>query len=280
MSTCIHESLTLPSITIAPPAPMLDHLCRFYRLNTGYEKTLRLIQAICLVTLELGVLDKLTTQRVLAAKSQIALIRRCIRFWNFLDCFNRVSALLGAAASDSRTPRRHPPAPTGGMWFIEVAKWSCFGVYFLLEDLTLLHAAEIYPVPWAKTVVGEAYKFWFYALALSLLGAVWEWSGLVGGGAGAGGSGSVSSKAANRGKKGGNGKAGGAGAAGKRKTEAGGAVSRARKSALVKRVVVDGCDLLIPGTYLGWVVGMGQLQVGVGMVVSTLVSLREIWSSV
>ncbi|PYI29516.1 hypothetical protein BP00DRAFT_496579 [Aspergillus indologenus CBS 114.80] len=158
---------------------MLDRLSRFYRLNTGYEKTLRLIQALCLVALEIGSLDSITTKRVSTAKSQLALIRRCIRFWNFLDCFNRVSALLGQDAPSPRkknhTTAAATTSPTGFLWLLEVAKWSCFGVYFLLEDLTLLHVAEIYPVPWAKTVTVEAFKFWYYALALSLFGAVGEW---------------------------------------------------------------------------------------------------------
>ncbi|OJK02221.1 hypothetical protein ASPACDRAFT_114930 [Aspergillus aculeatus ATCC 16872] len=251
---------------------MLDRLSRFYRLNTGYEKTLRLIQALCLVALEIGSLDSITTKRVSAAKSQLALIRRCIRFWNFLDCFNRVSSLLGQDAPNSRKKGHAAAAaasPTGFLWLLEVAKWSCFGVYFLLEDLTLLHAAEIYPVPWAKTVTVEAFKFWYYALALSLFGAVWEW--YSGGGAGSVG----------KGVKKVGGKRGGAGAAGKAKGRAGAgaAASRVDTSTLLKRVVVDGCDLLIPGTYLGWM-GVGPLGVGVGMVVSTVVSLREIWRSV
>ncbi|RAH43643.1 PEX11 domain protein [Aspergillus brunneoviolaceus CBS 621.78] len=126
---------------------MLDRLSRFYRLNTGYEKTLRLIQALCLVALEIGSLDSTTAKRVSAAKSQLALIRRCIRFWNFLDCFNRVSSLLG---QDVPNPRKKSHAaaasPTGFLWWLEVAKWSCFGVYFLLEDLTLVSCLSTPPV--------------------------------------------------------------------------------------------------------------------------------------
>ncbi|RAL13263.1 PEX11 domain protein [Aspergillus homomorphus CBS 101889] len=233
---------------------MLDRLSRFYRLNTGYEKTLRLIQAICLIALELGSLDSATTKRVQSAKTQLALTRRCIRFWNFLDCFNRVSALLGAPSSStskSKKPTASAVSPTGVLWMLDLAKWSCFGLYYLLEDLTLLDAANIYPVPWAKSATSEAYRFWFCALVISILGAVWE------------GMNAGAVKGARKGKK-------------------GGTLANARKvdmSALVKRVVVDGCDLLIPGSYLGWI-GVGQVGVGGTMVVSTLLSLREIWRSV
>ncbi|PYH85128.1 hypothetical protein BO82DRAFT_389705 [Aspergillus uvarum CBS 121591] len=209
---------------------MLDRLSRFYRLNTGYEKTLRLIQALCLVALEIGSLDSITTKRVSAAKAQLALTRRCIRFWNFLDCFNRVSGLLG---QDAPNPRKNnhtttTTSPTGFLWLLEVAKWSCFGVYFLLEDLTLLHVAEIYPVPWAKTVTVEAFKFWYYALALSLFGAFWEWC--------VGGAGSVA-KGPKKGRRGG---AGAGAGAGKVKGRAGAAASKSGEG-WVDWVWVWGC---------------------------------------
>lgn len=42
---------------------------------------------------------------------------------------------------------------------------------------------------------------------------------------------------------------------------------------------VDACDMLIPGTFLGWI-EMGQLGVGIGMVVSTLVSGWDMWNAV
>lgn len=47
----------------------------------------------------------------------------------------------------------------------------------------------------------------------------------------------------------------------------------------MKRVLVDGCDLLIPGAFLGWF-GLGDDAVGVAMVVSTVVSGRDIWRGI
>lgn len=52
-----------------------------------------------------------------------------------------------------------------------------------------------------------------------------------------------------------------------------------RFSLLKKMLCVDACDLLIPGTFLGWI-EMGQLGVGVGMVVSTFVSGWDMWNAV
>lgn len=45
---------------------------------------------------------------------------------------------------------------------------------------------------------------------------------------------------------------------------------------LMKRVIVDGCDLMIPGSSLGWV-SMGSEIVGMLMVLSTVVSMGDVW---
>jgi hypothetical protein len=111
---------------------------------------------------------------------------------------------------------------------------------------------DVYPVYWNKPVLVEAYKFWFYALALSIVGALW---GLLF----ASGSASVG-KAQQDEKKGGSSK--------ERKDGGSGP--------LMKRIVVDGCDLLIPGVFLGWI-QVSEVVVGMAMVVSTLVAGRDIW---
>jgi hypothetical protein len=114
---------------------------------------------------------------------------------------------------------------------------------------------NVYPVYWNKPVIVEAYKFWFYALALSIVGALW---GLLF----ASGSTSTSSSA---------GKV--------QKDERGGSTKERKVGSsgpLVKRIVVDGCDLLIPGVFLGWIQA-SEVVVGMAMVVSTLVAGRDIW---
>lgn len=57
------------------------------------------------------------------------------------------------------------------------------------------------------------------------------------------------------------------------------AKSRRWSATAMKRVLVDGCDLLIPGAFLGWF-GLGDDAVGVAMVVSTVVSGRDIWRGI
>lgn len=127
-----------------------------------------------------------------------------------------------------------------------VANWT---------DECQLHAMNVYPVHWNKPVLVEAYKFWFYALALSIVGALW---GLLFGSAPASDSAS-GGKVQQDEKKGGSSK--------ERKVSA---------KPLVKRIVVDGCDLLIPGVFLGWI-QVSEVVVGMAMVVSTVVAGRDIW---
>lgn len=45
---------------------------------------------------------------------------------------------------------------------------------------------------------------------------------------------------------------------------------------LLERLLVDLCDLTLPGSFLGWI-PLGDFGVGVAMVVSTIVASREMW---
>lgn len=111
-----------------------------------------------------------------------------------------------------------------------------------------LHATSIYPNPYNAAILTEANKFWFYALGFSILGAAND---------------ILFSSAS----------------ASKTKDEKKQAPSINRFSLLKKMLCVDACDMLIPGTFLGWI-EMGQLGVGIGMVVSTLVSGWDMWNAV
>ncbi|PWY70910.1 hypothetical protein BO70DRAFT_124496 [Aspergillus heteromorphus CBS 117.55] len=262
---------------------MLTHLSRFTRTTPGLEKTLRLFQSFCVLALQLDLhLDAVVVARCGVARSQLALTRRFLRFFNFIDCFNKAFALVGGS---SRSVSLSPGKQTKGLGSssasgstagfksaLEICKWGCFGLYFLLEDVTLLHATGIYPLPSPlnKTVLTEANKFWFYALVFSLLGA-W-WGVLFPTTSSSPGS---SSKGTKSGKK--------AKSSEKKRSPSAPLVSvsstRLDVWAVFKRVLVDACDLLIPGMFLGWV-DVSELGVGVGMVVSTVVSGWEIWKTV
>lgn len=104
----------------------------------------------------------------------------------------------------------------------------------------------IYPqTPWARDIQTQAYKFWFWGLALSVLGGIW--SLLFSSGTSA-----------------------------QSKNEKATPPSTTASKTLMKRVIVDGCDLMIPGSSLGWV-SMGSEIVGMLMVLSTVVSMGDVW---
>ncbi|RHZ53105.1 PEX11 domain protein [Aspergillus thermomutatus] len=247
-----------------PPTPStpsaIKQFSNFTRTAAGLEKTLRLIQALATIVIETSI-DNETVTTWSTAKSQLALTRRFFRFFNFFDCFERVYALLGSSSSSSNSSASGSGTGADGFptTLLELGRWTCLGLYFVLEDCTILHAMNVYPVQWNKPVLVEAYKFWFYALALSIVGALW---GLLFGSA----SGSPSAgKVQQDEKKGGSGKEGKEG--GRKEVSTG---------PLVKRIVVDGCDLLIPGVFLGWI-QVSDVVVGMAMVVSTLVAGRDVW---
>ncbi|PYI05401.1 hypothetical protein BO78DRAFT_371055 [Aspergillus sclerotiicarbonarius CBS 121057] len=238
---------------------MLSHLSRFTRTTPGLEKTLRLIQSICVLALQVPDLNHVAISRFGIAKQQLALTRRFLRFFNFIECFNRVFGLLGTTPRSMSTDSRQSG---GGSWgemittILEISKWSCFGCYFLLEDLTLLHATSIHPLPttWNKTLLTEANKFWFYALLFSLLTSGMSFLSL-----------SFSSSPSS--------------SSNAKKNKRNPTTRSITPFSLFKKVLVDTCDLLIPGTFLGWI-PMQQMGVGVGMVTSTLVSGWEIWRTI
>lgn len=177
--------------------------------------------------------------------------------------------------------------------WIDLAKWTCFGLYFLLEDLTIvsesvfwrrvflsffplscvsrlmptiqLHAMDVYLVPWEARVMKEANTFWFYALSFSLLGSVY---GLL-----LSASAEPSPNAKDE-------KKDGAKAENEKAKPVTNEKANAPKTvALVRQIVVDGCDLFLPITLLGWV-PTGNLVIGLTMVLSTVLTGREIWKRV
>lgn len=172
--------------------------------------------------------------------------------------------------------------------WLELAKWTCFGLYFLLEDLTIvrkfnvfltrsmfliantvqLHAMDVYLVPWEQRVMKEANTFWFYALSFSIAGAIY---GLI-----FSGSGKTPSKAKEDKK---NVKNGAKAEKESMEVAADSKVGATKTTALVRQIVVESCDLVLPVTLLGWV-HLGDLVVGGTMVVSTLLTGREIWKRV
>lgn len=113
-------------------------------------------------------------------------------------------------------------------------------MYLFLESCTILDAMEVYSTPWGPRVLLEANKFWFYSLLFSLAGSL-----LL----------AFYIPSTSRGSK---------------------AKSTVKSGVLVKKIVTDACDLLIPGSITGWA-RTSPAIVGVATVVSTVLGSEEIW---
>lgn len=244
---------TTSSSSPAPPSSTRQFLT-FVRSAAGLERTLRLLQALSQIVWELSA-SPVRFEGWGIAKSQLALTRRFFRFFNFVDYFDRALVLLSgsAGAADDDT--------AGILPLIELGQWTCFGLYHFLEDLTMLHAMGIYTASWGVPVLSEANKFWFYALSLSLLGSLYKHLFATRG-----------HETPDRND-----------VADQRKMQKEVSVRKPKavKStpsslALKKRLIVDACDLLIPGVFLGWI-PVGGATVGMATVVSTVITAQDIW---
>lgn len=125
----------------------------------------------------------------------------------------------------------------------------------------------VYSASWNAPVLVEAHRFWFYALSLSLLGTVCTLA-------------STSCSKVPKGQK--DEKTKGGQIENEKPSEVGanpptatGAV--ASSTTLKKSIVIDACDLFIPGSFLGWIPA-DDATVGMAIAVSTLVAMQDIWT--
>ncbi|KAL4989622.1 peroxisomal biogenesis factor 11 [Aspergillus falconensis] len=225
----------------SPVFSPVKSLVTFTSQTSGLEKTLRLIQATSQV-IGVTTASKALATQCLTARDQLALTRRYFRLLDFYGCFERVHFLINT------------PSSTGTIRSVmELAQYTFLGLYLLLEDLTILHDMDVARVDWYHPLMTEANKFWFYALVLSIIRCTWE---VVFPSAPA-----TPSKASS---------------SSSEKSEAGSQQSSPPRWPLVKRIIIDGCDLTLPGSFLGWT-PVTPLQIGLGMVVSTVLAGHDVW---
>lgn len=117
------------------------------------------------------------------------------------------------------------------------------------SDLNKLHDMNVMLVSWYRPLLVEANKLWFYAIILSILRSVCRLFIPV--------SPQPSETGSNEKAK---------------ATE----VALPSRTPLVKQIAVDACDLTLPGSFVGWL-PVSDLQVGMAMVVSTILSAEEHW---
>ncbi|KAL6850767.1 hypothetical protein ACO1O0_007893 [Amphichorda felina] len=234
----------------APRAALPKQLANFTNSTGGLDLTLRLIQAVAIVAAHVLVdnVDNVTIKRCWLAVSQLALARRYLRFFCFLDCFYNAHGLLTAES------------PNGGrslLRIMELVESTLLGLYFVMEDLTMLHDMDIWQVPWYTPVLMEANKLWLYAIALSITRTAWN---LV--------SGPAAQKEVPKANT----------DTSEKKAKPSPPPPSPSKAYLLKRIIVDCCDFTLPASFLGWV-PLGDFGVGVAMTVSSVLAWPDLWAT-
>lgn len=109
----------------------------------------------------------------------------------------------------------------------------------------------VWVTPWAKDLFVESNRWWFYAISLSLISSTFSLFFSLP---------EFRRKPA------------------RAETEKGPVIEQGKPdmTPIVRRIVTDGCDILVPGSFLGWIQAT-PTQVGVTMVISTLMTSRDIW---
>lgn len=115
---------------------------------------------------------------------------------------------------------------------------------------------DIWLVDWYQPLLVEANKLWFYAICISLARSLIYLS--------------TRSDKETKDKS--------SGAKGEKKVKESPSPSIPSRSSLVKRLLVDSCDLTLPGSCVGWL-EIGDIGIGLAMVVSTLLPLAEMWAT-
>ena len=109
----------------------------------------------------------------------------------------------------------------------------------------------VWPAPWTQQIMVEANRFWLYSLLFSIvLGVIQLFEK----------SRAVSDKKRD----------------GERRPSDGERGARVGRGVVVRRLLTDGFDLLIPGSVTGWIPN-SPATVGFASMVSTLLASKEIW---
>lgn len=122
----------------------------------------------------------------------------------------------------------------------------------------------VWPTDWAKQCLIEANKFWFYALTFSLLLGVMQLYALNNIASNLVSFDKVKEEVESSSDE---------VLATRRRAEV---EQRQMRAGIVRRLVVDGLDLLIPGHFVGWIVTSAAMT-GVAGAVSTTLSMKDIW---
>jgi hypothetical protein len=131
-----------------------------------------------------------------------------------------------------------------------------------------MDAMGIWSTTWAARVFVEAMKFWFYSLICSLALSQWKLYELMK-------EPKIPSVPLSEKSE----KVSAAAKKALKKQEQAVLDLKAKRQAIMKTIVIDGCDLLIPGFVTGWL-DTSSAMVGFAGILSTLLASGDVWKRV
>jgi peroxisomal biogenesis factor 11 (PEX11) len=122
-----------------------------------------------------------------------------------------------------------------------------------------MDAMGIWGTTWGRDILIEANRFWFYSLILSLCCSLWTLSARSNNSNRRSSSDHPTAEKTQQ---------------PQRKSDE--KEKQPSSAPVVKQIVVDSFDLLIPGAFVGWIAA-SPVQVGLATIISTVVTARDIW---
>ncbi|CZT25045.1 uncharacterized protein RCC_10773 [Ramularia collo-cygni] len=228
---------------------MIRSVVKFTDDAAGLEKTLRLIQGFCTIAVGLAV-SPADADLWAKTRGQFALGRRYFRLLKWYPCFVKASNAVSAERLSIST-------------ILDTIKWTFLSLYFFLEMFTITNAMGITKFDWGPKVQHEANKCWVYSLIASILLSMVEllWDNVR----------TADASSVGKDEK-------------KSRTETSSQEKQpsTARSKLYIQLMIDSCDILIPGSAVGWSPSAlaVPLVVGVASTISTTLAGSQIWQRV
>ncbi|KAE9973597.1 hypothetical protein EG327_009023 [Venturia inaequalis] len=224
---------------------MLTAISNFGNNAAGLEKALRLAQALCTIGASLAASGE-ERGPWLVARGQFNLSRRFFRLHKWIDHFSLAAEKLNNTQAEENAIGK----------LLDVTKNGFLGVYFFMEMGTITNVMGLTCPSWGPHILLESQKFWFYAIVTSLLSSFHQLLFAPAPIQPATPT-TVTEKS----------------------SEKASPDSGRNNTDVYRQILIDGCDLFVPGAAVGWI-PIESLSVGLFMSVSSVLAMGSMWPKI
>ncbi|KIW13098.1 hypothetical protein PV08_08285 [Exophiala spinifera] len=261
---------------------MLQSVARYTNDAVGIEKALKFVQSFSQVAEVMFASTPEELARWAMAKEQANIGRRYFRIVKWIDCWTTAYNLLTTYNSPSASTGDEKPQKNNNnsnqdaiRVTLMIAKFSLLGIFLFMEMFCIADAMHITHNSWAPGLQFESLKFWFYSLAVSIVLGLYDLFMLDSSAAHAeppAVSEKTKAKVTVR--------TGGKEASTViEHTPAPQNQNAHKRQAILKNIVADSCDLLIPGSIVGWI-PIDPVPVGIAGTLSAILGGSDAWARV